>query len=226
MERAATTASSLDAEQDSDAQNRFETASKQSNDPPFSRGYTLRSGEDSKFDGKVDEGFFVGYYVVSKAMRVFNKRTRIVEETLNIRFLENTPNVIGNGPDWLFDVDSLSISMNYVPVGAGNKTNGIAGTKDNIIAGSKDYEGDAGMKPIEVDENEASDKSRKHDQEARSESERIYQREMQTEHSNITNGINTVSIPVSTVGPSIDTDGPSPLVNTVGPSISTANESK
>ncbi|GKA38105.1 hypothetical protein Tco_0724670 [Tanacetum coccineum] len=46
MERAATTASSLDAEQDSDAQTRFETTFKQSNDPPLSRGYTLRSGED------------------------------------------------------------------------------------------------------------------------------------------------------------------------------------
>ncbi|GKF82298.1 hypothetical protein Tco_0243954, partial [Tanacetum coccineum] len=73
--------------------------------------------------------------VVSKAMRVFNKRTRIVEETLNIRFLENLPNVKGNGPDWLFDVDSLSISMNYVLVVAGNKTNGIAGTKVNTVAG-------------------------------------------------------------------------------------------
>ncbi|GJX08133.1 hypothetical protein Tco_0196065 [Tanacetum coccineum] len=61
MERAATTASSLDAEQDSgsgprchvtilgdaDAQTRIEAASKQSNDPPLSRGYTLGSGEDS-----------------------------------------------------------------------------------------------------------------------------------------------------------------------------------
>ncbi|GJV03058.1 putative ribonuclease H-like domain-containing protein [Tanacetum coccineum] len=47
MERAATTASSLDAEQDSDAQTRFETTFKKSNDPPLSRGYTLRSGEDS-----------------------------------------------------------------------------------------------------------------------------------------------------------------------------------
>ncbi|GKC00126.1 hypothetical protein Tco_0986262, partial [Tanacetum coccineum] len=46
MKRAATTASSLDAEQDSDAQTRFETTSKQSNDPPLSRGYTLGSGED------------------------------------------------------------------------------------------------------------------------------------------------------------------------------------
>ncbi|GJY37203.1 hypothetical protein Tco_0422581, partial [Tanacetum coccineum] len=47
MERAATTASSLKAEQDSDAQTRFETTSKQSNDPPLSRVNTLGSGEDS-----------------------------------------------------------------------------------------------------------------------------------------------------------------------------------
>ncbi|GJY79581.1 hypothetical protein Tco_0485382 [Tanacetum coccineum] len=61
MERAATTASSLEAEQDSgsgprcqdtilggvEAQSRFETASKQSNDSPLSRVNTLGSGEDS-----------------------------------------------------------------------------------------------------------------------------------------------------------------------------------
>ncbi|GJY50002.1 hypothetical protein Tco_0439958 [Tanacetum coccineum] len=47
MERAATTASSLEAEQDSEAQSRFEAASKQSNDPPLSRVNTLRSGEDN-----------------------------------------------------------------------------------------------------------------------------------------------------------------------------------
>ncbi|GJZ10797.1 putative ribonuclease H-like domain-containing protein [Tanacetum coccineum] len=47
MERAATTASSLEAEQDSEAQSRFEAASKQSNDPPLSRVNILRSGEDN-----------------------------------------------------------------------------------------------------------------------------------------------------------------------------------
>ncbi|GJU58712.1 hypothetical protein Tco_1236478 [Tanacetum coccineum] len=53
MEMVATTASSLKAEQDNDAilgdteaQTRFKTASKQSNDPPFSRVNTLGSGED------------------------------------------------------------------------------------------------------------------------------------------------------------------------------------
>ncbi|GKF03472.1 hypothetical protein Tco_0030395 [Tanacetum coccineum] len=47
IERAATTASSLESGQDSDAQTRFEAASKQSNDPPLSRVNTLGSGEDS-----------------------------------------------------------------------------------------------------------------------------------------------------------------------------------
>ncbi|GKA52125.1 putative ribonuclease H-like domain-containing protein [Tanacetum coccineum] len=36
-----------------------------------------------KFDGKADEGFFVGYSINSKAFRVFNSRTRIVEENLH-----------------------------------------------------------------------------------------------------------------------------------------------
>ncbi|GJW43068.1 retrovirus-related pol polyprotein from transposon TNT 1-94 [Tanacetum coccineum] len=48
-----------------------------------------------KFDGKADEGFFIGYSFNSKDFRVFNSRTRIVEENLHIRFSESTPNVIG-----------------------------------------------------------------------------------------------------------------------------------
>ncbi|GJX09865.1 ribonuclease H-like domain-containing protein [Tanacetum coccineum] len=82
-----------------------------------------------KFDGKADEGFFVGYSVNSKAFRVFNSRTRIVEENLHITFLENKPNVVGSGPEWLFDIDTLTKYMNYNPIVAGNQSNGSAGTK-------------------------------------------------------------------------------------------------
>ncbi|GJV70416.1 ribonuclease H-like domain-containing protein, partial [Tanacetum coccineum] len=39
-----------------------------------------------------------------------------------------------NGPNWLFDLDALTISMNYKPVVTGNQTNGNAGTKENIDA--------------------------------------------------------------------------------------------
>ncbi|GJV84040.1 putative ribonuclease H-like domain-containing protein, partial [Tanacetum coccineum] len=69
-----------------------------------------------KFDGKSDEGFFVGYSLSSKAFRVYNTRTRRVEENLHIGLLENKPMIEGNGPKWLFDIDSLTQSMNYVPV--------------------------------------------------------------------------------------------------------------
>ncbi|GKA76846.1 hypothetical protein Tco_0783307 [Tanacetum coccineum] len=48
-----------------------------------------------KFDGKADEGFFIRYSLNSKAFRVFNSRSRIVEENLHIRFSESTPNVVG-----------------------------------------------------------------------------------------------------------------------------------
>nr|GEW18328.1 retrovirus-related Pol polyprotein from transposon TNT 1-94 [Tanacetum cinerariifolium] len=73
-----------------------------------------------KFDGKADEGFLVGYSINIKAFRVFNSRTRTVQETLHISFLENQPNVVGSSPKWLFDIDTLTQSMNYQPVFAGN----------------------------------------------------------------------------------------------------------
>ncbi|GJX41397.1 putative ribonuclease H-like domain-containing protein [Tanacetum coccineum] len=82
-----------------------------------------------KFDGKADEGFFVGYSINSKAFRVFNSRTRIVEENLHVQFSENTPNIAGSGPNWLFDIDALTKSMYYKPVVAGNQSNGNAGAK-------------------------------------------------------------------------------------------------
>ncbi|GJW93512.1 putative ribonuclease H-like domain-containing protein [Tanacetum coccineum] len=88
-----------------------------------------------KFNGKADEGFFVGYSTNSKPYRVFNSRTIIVEENLHVKFSEETPNIAGNGPNWLFDIDALTISMNYKPVVVGNQTNGNASTKENIDVG-------------------------------------------------------------------------------------------
>ncbi|GKB72235.1 putative ribonuclease H-like domain-containing protein [Tanacetum coccineum] len=157
---------------------------------PFGCPVTILNTRDhlGKFEGKADEGFFVG-------------------------FLENAPNVIGNGPDWLFDVDSLSKSINYVPFVVGHQTNGIAGTTDNIVTGPKNNKEDVGMKPTGINESEASDKGKEDDQVTRSEFERLLQHEKQTEHPNSTNSINTVSTPVSTAGPSFTYDAPSSLVN-------------
>ncbi|GJZ17888.1 ribonuclease H-like domain-containing protein [Tanacetum coccineum] len=82
-----------------------------------------------RFNRKADEGFFVGYSTNSKAFRVFNSRTRIVEENMHVQFSENTSNIAGSGPNWLFDIDALTNSINYKPVVAGNHSNGNAGTK-------------------------------------------------------------------------------------------------
>ncbi|GKA83822.1 putative ribonuclease H-like domain-containing protein [Tanacetum coccineum] len=98
---------------------------------PFGCPVTILNTIDhlGKFDGKADEGFFVGYSTNSKAFRVFNSRTRIVEENLHVQFSENTSNIVGSRPNWLFDIDALTKSMNYKPVVAGNQSNGNAGTK-------------------------------------------------------------------------------------------------
>ncbi|GJZ78629.1 putative ribonuclease H-like domain-containing protein [Tanacetum coccineum] len=92
---------------------------------PFGCPVTVLNTLDplGKFDGKAEEGFLVGYSVNSKAFRVFNSQTRKVEENLHVNFLENKPNVVGQGPNWLFDIDSLTNAMNYQPVTAGNQTN-------------------------------------------------------------------------------------------------------
>ncbi|GKD94522.1 putative ribonuclease H-like domain-containing protein [Tanacetum coccineum] len=101
---------------------------------PFGCHVTILNTLDSlgKFDGKSNEGFFIGYSLSSKAFRVYNTRTRRVEENLHIGFLENKPMIEGNGPKWLFDIDSLTQSMNYVPVPASIISNDSAGTLEEI----------------------------------------------------------------------------------------------
>ncbi|GJU34600.1 uncharacterized mitochondrial protein-like protein [Tanacetum coccineum] len=106
---------------------------------PFGYPVTILNTIDhlGKFDGKADEGFFVGYSLNSKAFRVFNSRTRIVEENLYIRFSESTPNVVGSGPDWLFNIDALTRTMNYEPIFAGTQSNGFVDPKSSHDDGSK-----------------------------------------------------------------------------------------
>ncbi|GKA60049.1 putative ribonuclease H-like domain-containing protein [Tanacetum coccineum] len=109
---------------------------------PFGCHVTILNTLDylGKFDGKSDEGFFVGYSMNSKAFRVYNIRTRKVEENLHIRFLEDKPIIAGDGPKWLFDIDVLTKSMNYVPVVAGTNSNDFVGTKESISAGHSSKE--------------------------------------------------------------------------------------
>ncbi|GKF42594.1 ribonuclease H-like domain-containing protein [Tanacetum coccineum] len=92
---------------------------------------------------KSDEGFFVGYSLSSEAFRVYNIRTREVQENLHIGFLENKPMIEGNGPKWLFDIDSLTQSLNYVPVVVGTFSNdfeGIQGVTESSKSSQQDQD--------------------------------------------------------------------------------------
>nr|GEW29248.1 retrovirus-related Pol polyprotein from transposon TNT 1-94 [Tanacetum cinerariifolium] len=94
-----------------------------------------------KFDAKGDEGYFIGYSMSSKAFRVFNKITKRVEKNLHVDFLENKLIEKGVGPNWLFDIDTLTNSMNYVPVVvAGTSSTNFSGIND---AASQDVKKDA-----------------------------------------------------------------------------------
>ncbi|GJQ95621.1 putative ribonuclease H-like domain-containing protein [Tanacetum coccineum] len=152
---------------------------------PFKCPVTIFNTIDhlGKFDGKDDEGFFVRYSLNSKAFRVFNSRTRIVEENLHIRFSESTPNVVGSGLDWVFDIDALTRTMNYEPTVAGTQSNGLAGTKASDNADLKSSHDD-GSKP-------SRDDGKKVDEDLRKESECKDQEK--EDNVNSTNNVNTVS---------------------------------
>ncbi|GJR73325.1 putative ribonuclease H-like domain-containing protein [Tanacetum coccineum] len=109
-----------------------------------------------KFDGKADEDFFVGYSLNSKAFRVFNSRTRIVEENLHIRFSESTPNAVGSRPDWLFDIDALTRIMNYEPIVADLKSSHDDGSKtssDDVKKADEDPRKDSECNNQEKEDN-------------------------------------------------------------------------
>nr|GEU59488.1 hypothetical protein [Tanacetum cinerariifolium] len=142
-----------------------------------------------KFNGKADEGFFVGYSINSKAFGVFNSRTRIVEENLHVKFSENTPNIAGNGPNWLFDIDALTKSMNYKLAISRNQSNGNAGTKACDDAESKSSQND--------EFHPSSDNRKKVDEDSRQENKCHDQKKLDNVNStnNVNaNGTNKVSI--------------------------------
>ncbi|GJV78587.1 putative ribonuclease H-like domain-containing protein, partial [Tanacetum coccineum] len=113
---------------------------------PFGCQVTILNTSDylGKFEGKADDGYLVGYASNSKAYRVYNLPNKRVEETLNLRFLEDKPNVQGIGHEWYFDLDYLTDSLGYTRF----KTDTPAGTHEtNINAGTQDHDSDS-----EVDE--------------------------------------------------------------------------
>nr|GEV25183.1 retrotransposon protein, putative, unclassified [Tanacetum cinerariifolium] len=63
-------------------------------------------------------------------------------------FTKNKPNVAGSGPEWLFDIDLLTKSLNYEPVFVGNQSNGDA----DVNAGDQPKDVNAGDIQGDVDE--------------------------------------------------------------------------
>nr|GEX08267.1 putative ribonuclease H-like domain-containing protein [Tanacetum cinerariifolium] len=74
-----------------------------------------------KFDGKADEGFFVGYSINSIAFEVFNSRTRIVEENMHVQFSKNTPNIAGRDDEKKVNEDTRKDNNQE----NGNRTNNV-----------------------------------------------------------------------------------------------------
>ncbi|GJZ98026.1 ribonuclease H-like domain-containing protein, partial [Tanacetum coccineum] len=167
---------------------------------PFGCPITILNTIDhlGKFDGKADEGFFIGYSTNSKEFRVFNSRTRIVEENMHVQFSENTSNITGSGPNWLFDIDALTNSMNYKPVVTGNQSNGNAGTKACDDAGKARMETESpnvGFKPSRKEEKMDTQDPRKDSEVPSTEELREDQKVNQELDASInsTNNINTAS---------------------------------
>nr|GEX56202.1 ribonuclease H-like domain-containing protein [Tanacetum cinerariifolium] len=125
-----------------------------------------------KFGGKVNEGFFVGYSLNSNALRVFNSRTRIVEENLHIRFHNSTLNVVGT------------------------QSNGFAGTKASDNADPKSSYDD-GSKPSSDDGKKVDEDPRKESECNDNEKEDNVN---STNNVNTAGNVNTVSSTVNAAG--------------------------
>ncbi|GJX70248.1 putative ribonuclease H-like domain-containing protein [Tanacetum coccineum] len=204
---------------------------------PFGCHVTILNTLDylGKFDEKLDKGFFVGYSMNSNDFRVYNIRTRKVEKNLLIRFLEDKPIIVGDGPKWLFDIDVLTKSMNYVSVVAGTNSNDLVGIKESIGIGhssketgsSQDYilmplwkDGslfDSSSKNASNDEPQPSSDTGKKDNEGINKESGI---DDQERPENSTQDVNTAGPSINTASTNVNTG--SLNINTVSPTVTTA----
>ncbi|GKA40766.1 putative ribonuclease H-like domain-containing protein [Tanacetum coccineum] len=149
-----------------------------------------------KFNGKADEGFLVGYSINSKVFRVFNSRTRKVEENLHVNFLENKPNVAGSRPEW-FKTNSDAgqagkenvPDQEYILLPLLHTSSNVPSNSEKNESSPKD---DAGKK------NEVKDSAKEGDMNGPREAT----------NTDSINRLNTVSSPVNTVSSSFTTVDP------------------
>nr|GEV45384.1 putative ribonuclease H-like domain-containing protein [Tanacetum cinerariifolium] len=124
-----------------------------------------------KFQGKVDKGFLVGYSVCSKAFRVFNSRTCIIQEILHVNFLENKSSVVGFQDKFDAKKAGEEVDQQYVlfPVWSSNFTNPQNNDEDAAFDG-KEHDFDAKKPESEVNVSpKSSAQSRKQDDKTKKE---------------------------------------------------------
>nr|GEW39470.1 putative ribonuclease H-like domain-containing protein [Tanacetum cinerariifolium] len=115
---------------------------------PFGCHVTILNPSDhlGKFDGKADEGYIVRYSASNKAYRVYSVPNKRVEETMNLRYLGEKPNVEGLGHEWYFYLDYLTDTLGYKH----DKSNQSAGTQEAIT-------NPAGTEPTDTSGDEVDD---------------------------------------------------------------------
>ncbi|GJX38627.1 putative ribonuclease H-like domain-containing protein [Tanacetum coccineum] len=128
----------------------------------------------------------------------------------------NTIDHLGSGPNWLFDIDALTNSMNYKPVAAGNQSNGNAdppfssSSKDSLDTGFEPS-GEEKKKDAEDPRNESGNPTEGKDIEVPSTEEPIINQELDASinstnnintagNGNNTNNVNAVSSTINTAG--------------------------
>ncbi|GJR20230.1 ribonuclease H-like domain-containing protein [Tanacetum coccineum] len=140
---------------------------------PFGCPLTILNTLDSlgKFDGKSDKGYLLGYSTTSKAFRVYNKKTKRVEENMHIDFLEDQPNVVGTGTQDSYVAGSsgkdkgptreyillpLHPHRTWIPVEdvapAAHETPSESSPKDNDVQDSEDVADKEGQHQMTEDE--------------------------------------------------------------------------
>nr|GEV19175.1 copia protein [Tanacetum cinerariifolium] len=105
---------------------------------PFGYHVTILNTKDhlGKFNGKVDEGFFVGYSFNSKAFRVFNSRTRIVKENLHISDHGKKVNEVPRQESKCKDQEKENNdnSINNVNIASTNRVSDVGANSNNYLS--------------------------------------------------------------------------------------------
>nr|GEU85070.1 ribonuclease H-like domain-containing protein [Tanacetum cinerariifolium] len=118
----------------------------------------------------------------------------------------------GSGPKWLFDINTLTQSMNYQPVAAGNRPNSSAGIQGNFKA-ENEFE-------VYVSSS-SSDKPKKHDEQAKREAKGKSPVDLSTapvtavgpNSTNNTNSLNAAGPSDTAVSPNFEIEGKSSFVD-------------